>query len=125
MYIIILLVVAAILTPFFLKYVRSQKEKEIKKPVDRGLEIAILSWFHDHPLCKIPASDIITLHDIIKPYLNIKNDTPTEEIKPSIRSVQPEVRRSRRINVRAWDDEGSVKVLDDDNGLEDWEGDPS
>jgi hypothetical protein len=98
-------------------------QRRIKKPdklisnPDQGIEIAILSWFHDHPLCKIPASDIITLYDIIKPFLKQTNDiTPPIEdrTKRSIRNVHKEVPElRRRIIVRAWDDDRDVEILDD------------
>lgn len=98
-------------------------QRKIKKPdklvsnYDQKIEIAILSWFHDHPLCKIPASDIITLYDIIKPFLKQTNDInpPIEDTgKRSIRNVHKEVpERRRRIIVRAWDDERDVEILDD------------
>lgn len=100
-------------------YLRKRQGLSKPKKIDRGVEIAIMSWFHDNPLCKIPASDILGLYDIIKPYLKTNDPTPTipeDTKKRGIRSVQPEVRRSRRITVRAWDADGVVKVLDDDSG---------
>lgn len=122
-YILLILIAVFVFVKFFLPKIIQQR-KIIKKPDtlidDQGIEIAILSWFHDHPLCKIPASDIITLHTLIKPFLKQTNDTPkmpseTERItKRSIRDVHKEKsQRPRRIIVRAWEDDRDNEILDD------------
>jgi hypothetical protein len=122
----ILFAVVCIVVFVFVKFIlpRMLAQRKIKKPDkslsydDQGIEVAILSWFHDQPLCKIPASDIITLYEIIKPFLKEKTNDITPPIedtrKRSIRNVHKEVpERRRRIIVRAWDDDRDVEILDD------------